>query len=244
MRYRSTRPAGRHGALRSRSCPDTCGASSLTGPVELIHQLPAGFPCGSEFLIAFIEHSPRSPRSVSPAAGRHQARRWDCGRKHLRQRPPAHPRRCHGGARKAPSRSSTATAYTKFPLGAITSVDAPILFAAGRTADGDKMASVSLRVMGTAFATSRGCGVSAAQFAREGRISDVGRSQQTLGEQAPGSTAMTRPIRSRSFPPDPAGSSLQIQGMDCARRGEPAEARKGRLRSGECARVTACFDPA
>lgn len=69
------------------------------------------------------------------------------------------------------------------PLGAITSVDTPNLFAAGRTADGDQMAGASLRVMGTAFATGQGCGVAAAQFAREGNISDVALIQKTLREQ-------------------------------------------------------------
>lgn len=41
----------------------------------------------------------------------------------------------------------------EIPLRALTSVDTPNLFAAGRTADGDQMAGASLRLMGTAFAT-------------------------------------------------------------------------------------------
>ncbi len=57
----------------------------------------------------------------------------------------------------------------EIPLGAVTSVDTPNLFAAGRTADGDQMAGASLRVMGTAFATGQGCGVAAAQYARNGK---------------------------------------------------------------------------
>ena len=56
----------------------------------------------------------------------------------------------------------------EIPLGAVTSVDPPNLFAAGRTADGDQMAGASLRVMGTAFATGQGCGVAAAQYAHKG----------------------------------------------------------------------------
>ena len=57
----------------------------------------------------------------------------------------------------------------EIPLGAVTSVDTPNLFAAGRTADGDQMAGASLRVMGTAFATGQSCGVAAAQYARNGK---------------------------------------------------------------------------
>jgi FAD dependent oxidoreductase len=57
----------------------------------------------------------------------------------------------------------------EIPFGAVTSVDTPNLFAAGRTADGDQMAGASLRVMGTAFATGQGCGVAAAQYARNSK---------------------------------------------------------------------------
>jgi len=53
----------------------------------------------------------------------------------------------------------------EIPLGALTSIDTPNLFAAGRTADGDQYAGASLRVMGTAFATGQACGVTAAQQA-------------------------------------------------------------------------------
>lgn len=56
----------------------------------------------------------------------------------------------------------------EIPLGAVTSIDTPNLFAAGRTADGDQKAGASLRVMGTAFATGQGCGVAAAHYARMG----------------------------------------------------------------------------
>ena len=45
------------------------------------------------------------------------------------------------------------------------------LFAAGRTADGDRIAGASLRVMGTAFATGQAAGVAAAQFAAESGVS-------------------------------------------------------------------------
>ena len=56
------------------------------------------------------------------------------------------------------------------------------LFAAGRTADGDQKAGVSLRVMGTPFATGQGGGVAAAQYARAGEVS-VGKIQAALREQ-------------------------------------------------------------
>jgi hypothetical protein len=70
----------------------------------------------------------------------------------------------------------------EIPLGAVTSVDTPNLFAAGRTADGDQKAGASLRVMGTAFATGQGCGVAAAQYAQSREVS-VGNIQAALREQ-------------------------------------------------------------
>ncbi len=54
------------------------------------------------------------------------------------------------------------------PLGCLTSADTPNLFAAGRTADGDREAGASLRVMGTAFATGQAAGVAAACVADRG----------------------------------------------------------------------------
>ena len=55
-------------------------------------------------------------------------------------------------------------------MGCLRSADPPTLFAAGRTADGDRQAGASLRVMGTAFATGQAAGVAAACFARDGRV--------------------------------------------------------------------------
>jgi hypothetical protein len=56
------------------------------------------------------------------------------------------------------------------PLGCLKSVDTSNLFAAGRTADGDRQAGASLRVMGTAFATGHAAGVAAARHARRGYV--------------------------------------------------------------------------
>jgi hypothetical protein len=56
------------------------------------------------------------------------------------------------------------------PLGCLRSVDTSNLFAAGRTADGDRQAGASLRVMGTAFATGQAAGAAAACHARGGRL--------------------------------------------------------------------------
>ena len=56
------------------------------------------------------------------------------------------------------------------PLSCLASVDTPNLFAAGRTADADRQAGASLRVMGTAFATGQAAGVAAACQARDGRL--------------------------------------------------------------------------
>jgi hypothetical protein len=58
----------------------------------------------------------------------------------------------------------------EIPLGCLLSRDTPNLFAAGRTADADRQAGASLRVMGTAFATGQAAGVAAAQFAAHGGI--------------------------------------------------------------------------
>ncbi len=56
------------------------------------------------------------------------------------------------------------------PLSCLMSVDTPNLFAAGRTADGDRQAGAALRVMGTAFATGQAAGVAAACHACSGRL--------------------------------------------------------------------------
>ena len=57
------------------------------------------------------------------------------------------------------------------PLRALMSRDVCNLFAAGRTADGDRIAGASLRVMGTAFATGQAAGIAAAHFAAAGGVS-------------------------------------------------------------------------
>ncbi len=51
------------------------------------------------------------------------------------------------------------------PLSCLISRDTPNLFAAGRTADGDRKAGAAIRVMGTAFATGQAAGVAAAEVA-------------------------------------------------------------------------------
>lgn len=70
----------------------------------------------------------------------------------------------------------------EIPLSCLCSRDTPNLFAAGRTADGDRKAGAAIRVMGTAFATGQAAGVAAAQVARQGRL-DAGRVRDTLREQ-------------------------------------------------------------
>lgn len=71
----------------------------------------------------------------------------------------------------------------EIPLGALTSIDTPNLFAAGRTADGDQYAGASLRVMGTAFATGQACGVAAAQHANYDEQAAVAEVQSALRTQ-------------------------------------------------------------
>jgi FAD-dependent oxidoreductase family protein len=68
------------------------------------------------------------------------------------------------------------------PLRCLISADTPNLFAAGRTADGDKDAGASLRVMGTAFATGQAAGVAAAGFAEGGAV-DAAAVRKTLMAQ-------------------------------------------------------------
>ena len=68
------------------------------------------------------------------------------------------------------------------PLGCLRSVDTANLFAAGRTADGDRQAGASLRVMGTAFATGQAAGVAAACFARGGSL-DAAEVRRVLASQ-------------------------------------------------------------
>jgi hypothetical protein len=56
------------------------------------------------------------------------------------------------------------------PLRCLMSADTSNLFAAGRTADGDRQAGASIRVMGTAFATGQAAGVAASVLARSGAV--------------------------------------------------------------------------
>ena len=72
----------------------------------------------------------------------------------------------------------------EIPLRALVSVDTPNLFAAGRAADGDRMAGASLRVMGTAFATGQAAGVAAAHYARDGAIEAAAIRKTLLGQGA------------------------------------------------------------
>jgi hypothetical protein len=65
------------------------------------------------------------------------------------------------------------------PLRCLLSKDTPNLFAAGRTADGDRKAGASLRVMGTAFATGQVAGVAAACLTETGAI-DAGAIRKAL----------------------------------------------------------------
>jgi hypothetical protein len=68
------------------------------------------------------------------------------------------------------------------PLSCLMSVDTQNLFAAGRTADGDRRAGASLRVMGTAFATGQAAGVAAANYAQNKGV-DVDEVRRSLRKQ-------------------------------------------------------------
>ena len=67
----------------------------------------------------------------------------------------------------------------EIPLRCLMSANTRNPFAAGRTADGDRQAGASIRVMGTAFATGQAAGVAASEFARCGRV-DVMAVRQAL----------------------------------------------------------------
>ena len=77
-----------------------------------------------------------------------------------------HDRKTYGSTFAAPPGGD---AY-EIPLGCLMSVDTPNLFAAGRTADGDRQAGASLRVMGTAFATGQAAGVAASLLTETGKV--------------------------------------------------------------------------
>ena len=72
----------------------------------------------------------------------------------------------------------------QIPLGALVSRDTANLFAAGRTADGDRKAGAAIRVMGTAFATGQAAGVAAANHAQTGRIDADAVRRQLLAQGA------------------------------------------------------------
>jgi hypothetical protein len=58
----------------------------------------------------------------------------------------------------------------EIPLHCLMSANTANLFAAGRTADADRMAGASVRVMGTAFATGQAAGAAAAMLADTGSV--------------------------------------------------------------------------
>jgi FAD dependent oxidoreductase len=70
----------------------------------------------------------------------------------------------------------------QMPPRCLMSTDTPNLFAAGRTADGDRKAGASLRVMGTAFATGQAAGVAASVFLLNG-VADPTKIRNTLLSQ-------------------------------------------------------------
>jgi hypothetical protein len=89
-----------------------------------------------------------------------------------------HDRRTFGSTFEVPPNG---TAYP-IPLGCLRSRDTANLFAAGRTADGDRESGASLRVMGTSFATGQAAGVAAAFFANDGAV-EVQKVQSALRNQ-------------------------------------------------------------
>ncbi|MGQ9367539.1 FAD-dependent oxidoreductase [Azospirillum sp. ST 5-10] len=78
------------------------------------------------------------------------------------------------------------------PLSCLRSVDTPNLFAAGRTADGDRKAGAAIRVMGTAFATGQAAGVAAALVAD--------------GRDAPAAEVRARLVRQGAMLEDPGAA--------------------------------------
>jgi hypothetical protein len=72
--------------------------------------------------------------------------------------------------------------YYGIPLDVLHSRNTDNLFAAGRTADGDRGAGASLRVMGTAFATGHAAGIAAA-FAAQGTDASPATVRAELNQQ-------------------------------------------------------------
>lgn len=70
------------------------------------------------------------------------------------------------------------------PLRCLMSADTPNLFAAGRTADGDRQAGASIRVMGTAFATGQAAGVAAAGLAQSDAVDPTAVRNTLLSQNA------------------------------------------------------------
>ena len=70
----------------------------------------------------------------------------------------------------------------EIPLRTLRSRDTSNLFAAGRLADGERLAGSSMRVMGTSFATGQACGVASARYANVGAV-DVADVRKTLEAQ-------------------------------------------------------------
>jgi hypothetical protein len=70
------------------------------------------------------------------------------------------------------------------PLSCLCSADTDNLFAAGRIADGDRLAGAAIRVMGTAFATGQAAGVAAALRAQEGRVDAADVRRVLLAQEA------------------------------------------------------------
>jgi thioredoxin reductase len=70
------------------------------------------------------------------------------------------------------------------PLRCLMSTDTPNLFAAGRTADGDRQAGAAIRVMGTAFATGQAAGVAAAVLAQSGAVDPTAVRNTLLAQNA------------------------------------------------------------
>ena len=70
----------------------------------------------------------------------------------------------------------------EIPLSCLRSLDTPNLFAAGRLADGDRLAGAAIRVMGTAMVTGQAAGVAAALEANG--AFDAGLVRETLRAQS------------------------------------------------------------
>jgi len=153
--------------VRSLSRAEAGGRSQAWAYLDVLRTLPG---CGNAYLVSTgPDFGTRESRHIDSV----QQLTWD----HVTERRPVKDSVALGAwGVEWHDRTTYASSFAmppddgafEIPLRCLISKDTPNLFAAGRTADGDRQAGASVRVMGTAFATGQAAGVAAARFADTG----------------------------------------------------------------------------